>query len=74
MVYDFDQDDMVKGSGYVTFQCCGFTEIELGTVYAAEIAVEFQYNSETWCDDAEGKRFRYETYAKRFFERFKEVA
>ena len=33
-VYDFDQEDMVKGSGYITSQCCGSTEIELGTVYA----------------------------------------
>ena len=23
-VYDFDQDDIVKGSGYITSQCCGF--------------------------------------------------
>ena len=37
-VYEFDQDDMVKGSGYITSQCCGSTEIELGTVYAAEMA------------------------------------
>ena len=28
-VYEFDQDDMVKGSGYITSQCCGSTEIEL---------------------------------------------
>ena len=38
-VYDFDQDDMVKGSGYITSQCCGSTEIELGTVYAAEMGI-----------------------------------
>lgn len=38
-VYDFDQDDMVKGSGYITSQCCGSTEIELGTVYAAEMDI-----------------------------------
>ena len=30
VVYNFDQDDMVKGSGYITSQCCGSTEIELG--------------------------------------------
>ena len=29
-VYEFDQDDMVKGSGYITSQCCGSTKIELG--------------------------------------------
>ena len=38
-VYDFDQDDMVRGSGYITSQCCGSTEIELGTVYAAEMGI-----------------------------------
>ena len=38
-VYDFDQEDMVRGSGYITGQCCGSTEIELGTVYAAEMGI-----------------------------------
>ena len=38
-VYNFNQDDMVKGSGYITSQCCGSTEIELGTVYAAEMGI-----------------------------------
>ena len=39
VVYNFEQDDMVKGSGYITSQCCGSTEIELGTVYAAEMGI-----------------------------------
>lgn len=38
-VYNFDQEDMVKGSGYIISQCCGSTEIELGTVYAAEMGI-----------------------------------
>lgn len=38
-VYDFDQNDIVRGSGYITSQCCGNTEIELGTVYAAEMGI-----------------------------------
>ncbi len=38
-VYDFTQNDIVKGSGYITRQCCGSTEIELGTVYAAEMGL-----------------------------------
>ncbi len=38
-VYDFDQNDIVKGSGYITSQCCGSTEIELGTVYTAEMGI-----------------------------------
>ena len=39
-----------------------------------DIAVEIQYEPETWCDDAEEKRLRYETYAKRFMERFEKAA
>ena len=39
VVYDFGAEDIVKGSGYISAQCCGSTEIELGTVYAAEIGV-----------------------------------
>ena len=31
--YEFGADDIVKGSGYISSQCCGSTEIELGTVY-----------------------------------------
>ena len=38
-IYNFDQDDIVKGSGYINTQCCGSTEIELGTVYAAEMGI-----------------------------------
>lgn len=38
-VLDFHQKDIVKGSGYITSQCCGSTEIELGTVYASELGL-----------------------------------
>ena len=38
-VYPFGYEDIVKGSGYVSAQCCGSAEIELGTVYAAEMGV-----------------------------------
>lgn len=38
-IYEFGQNDMVKGSGYITSQCRGSTEIELGTVYAAEMGI-----------------------------------
>ena len=37
--YPFDQEDIVKGSGYITAQCCGNSEIELGSVYAAEMGI-----------------------------------
>ena len=39
VVYPFGYEDIVKGSGYVSAQCCGSAEIELGTVYAAEMGV-----------------------------------
>ena len=38
-VYEFGNGDIVKGSGYITSQCCGSTEIEIGTVYAAEMGL-----------------------------------
>jgi len=47
-VYEFDQDDMVKGSGYITSQCCGSTEIELGTVYAAEMGIPSLRHGTIW--------------------------
>ncbi|MCD8395887.1 MAG: hypothetical protein LUD12_01635 [Lachnospiraceae bacterium] len=37
--YTFDYQDIVKGSGYVTSKCCSSSEIELGTVYAAEMGI-----------------------------------
>lgn len=39
VVYEFTQADIVKGSGYLSGQCCGSSEIELGTVYAAELGI-----------------------------------
>ena len=39
VVYPFTQEDIVKGSGYITAQCCGNSEIELGAVYAAEMGI-----------------------------------
>nr|WP_217934575.1 hypothetical protein [Enterocloster clostridioformis] len=39
LVHEFGNGDIVKGSGYITGQCCGSTEIEIGTVYAAEMGI-----------------------------------
>ncbi|MGN0386648.1 MAG: hypothetical protein ACI4EX_12305, partial [Lachnospiraceae bacterium] len=48
-------------------RCCTFLA-EMMEKYGLEvlrdIAVELQFDPETWRDDAEGKRLRYETYAK----------
>ena len=58
-------------------RCCTFLA-EMMEKYGLEvlrdIAVELQFDPENWHDDAEGKRLRYETYAKRFLERFLEAA
>ena len=37
--YPFGYRDIVKGSGYITAQCCGSTELEIGTVYASEMGI-----------------------------------
>ena len=39
MTYEFGAKEIVKGSGYISRQCCGSTEIELGTVYAAKMGI-----------------------------------
>lgn len=39
VVHEFRAEDIVKGSGYIKRQCCSDTEIELGTVYAAELGI-----------------------------------
>lgn len=39
VVHEFSEKDIVKGSGYILSQCCGSTEMELGTVYAAEMGI-----------------------------------
>ena len=38
-MYEFTSKDIVKGSGYITRSCCGNNEIELGSVYAAEMKI-----------------------------------
>ena len=38
-MHEFSEKDIVKGSGYISSQCCGSTERELGTVYAAEMGI-----------------------------------
>lgn len=58
-------------------RCCTFIA-EMMEKYEAlvlrDIAVEIQYEPETWCDDEEVKRLRYEVYARRVLERFEKAA
>lgn len=39
VVHEFSEKEIVKGSGYISSQCCGSTEMELGTVYASEMGI-----------------------------------
>ena len=39
VVYEFNERDIVKGSGYISAQCCGSSEMELGTVYSSEMGI-----------------------------------
>ena len=39
VVHEFSEKDIIKGSGYISSQCCGSTELELGTVYASEMGI-----------------------------------
>ena len=56
--YDFGNDDIVKGSGYITRSCCGSSEIELGSVYAAEMGISlFSTIDRYTLDGAEVKLF-----------------
>lgn len=38
-VINFDENNILKGSGYINRQCCGSSEIEIGSVYAAEAGI-----------------------------------
>ena len=54
VTYDFTNQDIVKGSGYITRQCCCSTEIELGTVYASELGITLLSDIDRYTlDDAE---------------------
>lgn len=56
--YDFTAKDIVKGSGYIKRQCCGNSEIELGTVYAAEMGITLLSDIDRYTlDGAEVKLF-----------------
>ena len=48
VVHEFSEKDIVKGSGYITRQCCGSTEIELGSVYAAEMGITLFLNADRY--------------------------
>lgn len=62
--YDFGNEDIVKGSGYITRQCCGSTEIELGTVYASELGISLYSDVDRYTlDGAEIRLWFHMVYA-----------
>ena len=58
-------------------RCCTFLAEMMekyGVQVMWDIAVEIQYDPETWTYDAEGKRLRCEAYARRFMNRYLKAA
>ncbi len=58
-------------------RCCTFLAEMMekyGVQVMRDIAVEIQFDPETWTYDAEGKRLRCEAYARRFRKRFEKAA
>ena len=44
VVHEFSEKEIIKGSGYISAQCCGSTEMELGTVYVSEMGITLFLN------------------------------
>jgi len=62
--YEFDNKDIVQGSGYITRECCGSSEIELGSVYAAEMGITLFSDIDRYTlDEAEVKIYYHLTLA-----------
>ena len=58
-------------------RCCTFLAEMMekyGVQVMRDIAVEIQFDPETWAFDAEGKRLRCEAYARRFVNRYLKAA
>ena len=83
----YSEDDKVRLIAYMRklntevnreFERCSRFLAEMMEKYKVQvlrdIAIAIQYEPETWCDDAEGKRLRYEAYARRFMKRFEKAA
>ena len=69
IVYEFGEDDIVKGSGYISCQCCGSGEMELGTVYASEMGITLFLDVDRYTlEDAEVELFYHLRLADGSFE------
>lgn len=57
-VYNFENKDIIKGSGYISRQCSSSSEIEIGSVYAAELGITLVIDIDRYSlGDAEVKLF-----------------
>lgn len=70
VVYDFAYDDMVKGGGYITSNCCGSAEVELGTMYAAEMGIFEVSETNRKAKCLEIKAYDYMVQFEKAFNRF----
>lgn len=69
-VYEFGNEEIVKGSGYISSQCCGSSEIEIGTVYAAELGITLYSGIDRYTlEDAKIELFYHLRVARGTFER-----
>ena len=69
VVYEFRNEEIVKGSGYISSQCCGSAEIEIGTVYAAEMGITlFSEIDRYTLEDAKVELFYHLQVSDRSFE------
>ena len=58
-------------------RCCTFLAEMMekyGVQVMGDIAIAIQFNPETWCYDADGKRLRYVAYVKNFEKSFQKAA
>lgn len=69
IVYEFGEDDIIKGSGHISCQCCGSGEMELGTVYASEMGITLFLDVDRYTlEDAEVELFYHLRLADGSFE------
>lgn len=58
VVYNFENKDIIKGSGYITRSCCDSSTIEIGTVYASEMGITLLSDIDRYSlEDAEIKLY-----------------
>lgn len=62
VIYDFGNEDIVRGSGYITRSCCGSSEFEPGSVYAVEMGISLFTDINRYTLDGAGLRLYFTRY------------